>query len=1018
MSFGRWGSHLHPVSHHSGGLTAGALIALLYWGLAHVVPDTALAVHRPPLFAPQAGLALAALLAFGRQLWPGVWLGALLAGADAGLSWPTAAGVATADTLESLLGAWLVQRFAGGADPLRTPAMAFAFVLWGVALAPLLGALLSAATLAASGGIPWEATDAVVLAAWRSRATGILLFAPLFLAWTPAPRPVPALAGWTEGVALVASAALMGALIFTVRFPSEHSEHALASVMVVLVLWAAFRFGLRASTLAAVWLAGLTGWAASRGLGPLVSLGDTDPVFATLHVQAFAWAVGLSSLLPAAALRQICEGTRALVVAGERLQVETEQRQRAELALETNRQRLALVMQSSVDGVWDWDVQAGTLYLSAQWKRQLGYADEELPDGLATLQGNLHPEDRDRVLGELWRFVEAPQGVWQAEFRMRHKDGSDRWVLARATPMLGPDGRATRLLGIHIDLTQRVAAESRLRELGEYNRLLLESAGDGIFGVDAEGCCRFVNEAALTMLGHPREALIGRHIHDVIHHSRPDGSPYPIEDCPMHRSYTERRGFHVATEVLWRGDGTSFPAEYSAFPVQHDGHLSGSVVVFRNITEARALARQMKYLATHDALTGLPNRRDFEHCLSRAIQSARDGNLQHVLCYLDLDQFKLVNDTCGHVAGDQLLRQLGDLLAGQVRRGDTLGRLGGDEFGVLLERCGLVDAMRIAETLRRTVQDFRFVWEGKTFAVGVSIGMVPISATTPSLATALAAADNACYVAKEAGRNRIHVCQPDDQETARRYGEMQWVSRLHDALAEDRFMLRRQPIVPLRSNTTGECFEFLLALREHDGRELPPGAFLPAAERYNLMPAIDRWVVRHALEWLTRSPARLANVSFCTLNLSGTTLGDDEFAAFVQAALRELNVDPRKICFEVTETAAIANLSRAVQLMGRLREHGCSFALDDFGSGMSSFGYLKNLPVDYLKIDGSFVRDVVVDEVDRAMVEAINRVGHVMRLQTIAEHVEGAEHLDAVRRLGVDFAQGFALGVPRPVFAA
>jgi diguanylate cyclase (GGDEF)-like protein/PAS domain S-box-containing protein len=636
----------------------------------------------------------------------------------------------------------------------------------------------------------------------------------------------------------------------------------------------------------------------------------------------------------------------------------------------------------------------------------------------------------DRAIGRHVAHVIHPHGEETdcAVCRAR-KERRDAYITMEPDHPVNPTGRPIEvmlrvmrnesgepvgmLMGMH-DLTRVREAEAKLRRLTEHFLLLLDSAGEGIFGIDAQGRCTFVNPAAISMLGYTREELMGREVHPLIHHTRADGRPYPKDQCPMFHAVLEGKATRTNNEVLWCRNGSSFPADYSAHPIVDEGRIIGAVVVFRNVAEARALARKMDYLATHDSLTGLLNRHAFESRVERALAAARAERQTHTLCFIDLDQFKVINDTCGHVAGDELLRQMGALLHAQLSEGDRLGRLGGDEFGVLIERRPLREALEVVRALLDTIQGLRFVWEDKTFAIGASIGVVTVTAETESLAGALSAADTACYVAKDSGRNRIHVHETGDYELAKRRGEMQWVSRIHDALDEGRFLLRYQPIVALEpERRTGDCYEILLSMRDHTGHVVPPGAFLPAAERFNLMPAIDRWVVGSTLSWLAAHPRQLDRLALCTINLSGTTLSDDTFLGTVMEMLRHSRIPPHKICFEITETAAIANLSQAIHFIQKLTGLGCRFALDDFGSGMSSFAYLRNLPVDFLKIDGNFVREIVGDQVDRAMVEAINQVGHVMNIQTIAEHLESEEILEALREIGIDYGQGFGIGAPR-----
>ena len=434
----------------------------------------------------------------------------------------------------------------------------------------------------------------------------------------------------------------------------------------------------------------------------------------------------------------------------------------------------------------------------------------------------------------------------------------------------------------------------------------------------------------------------------------------------------------------------------------------------KNRNAHRRAQEVIRHLAYHDALTGLVNRVEFENSVRHALRSANEGS-RHGLLYLDLDQFKVINDTCGHVAGDELLRQLAMLLKEPIRESDTLARLGGDEFGVLLAHCTLEQAQSVAERMLHLIRDFRFVWQDKTFAIGASAGLVMIDGSGHTLSDLLRAADMTCYAAKERGRNRVQVYRPDDAELLQRHGEMQWISRLQRALEEDRFVLYSQPIVPLSDADEGtRQVELTLRLRGDDGTLILPGAFIPAAERYSLMPELDRWVVRHAFTHISRhgrsGHARTQGRWF--LNLSGATLSDDAFAGYVREQLRVHELPPGSICFEITETAAIANLSSALEFIGEVKRFGCQVALDDFGAGLSSFSYLKTLRADYLKIDGGFIRDMLEDPMDAAIVRAINSVGHVAGLKTIAEFVETAEIKAELAKIGVDYAQGYGIALP------
>ncbi len=426
---------------------------------------------------------------------------------------------------------------------------------------------------------------------------------------------------------------------------------------------------------------------------------------------------------------------------------------------------------------------------------------------------------------------------------------------------------------------------------------------------------------------------------------------------------------------------------------------------------------RLSYQASHDALTGLPNRREFELRMERALSSAREQNLAHTLCYLDLDQFKVVNDTCGHVAGDELLRQIAALLQARLRDRDTLARLGGDEFGVLLQNCNLEQAQPIAELLQKLVKEYRFAWQDKSFTIGVSIGLVPITAESEGLSNLLGYADAACYTAKDRGRNRVHVYQAEDAELLKRQGEMQWVTRITRALEENRMRLYVQPILPLHPHrATDRHYEMLLRMLDDDGEMVLPMAFIPAAERYNLMTSIDRWVIGAAFSAFHQLfPDAPDDQSLCTINLSGQSLCDEKFLDLIERQFILNKVPYSAICFEITETAAITNLTEAIHFIQTLKAKGCKFSLDDFGSGLSSFTYLKNLPVDFLKIDGAFVKDMESDPMDRAMVESINHIGHVMGLKTIAEFVESEWIHERLKLIGVDYVQGNWLIEPQPL---
>jgi len=555
-----------------------------------------------------------------------------------------------------------------------------------------------------------------------------------------------------------------------------------------------------------------------------------------------------------------------------------------------------------------------------------------------------------------------------------------------------------------------------MRRLNSQMSLLLESTGEGIFGVDNNGDCTFINQSALNMLELDHSEIIGKCTHTLTHHSHPDGSPYPSENCPVYEAFRSGTPCRVQKEVFWRKDGTSFPVEYSAYPIIEDENVLGAVTVFRDVTDSHAMEQRLSFLATHDPLTRLLNRYAFEQQLKQTLEDAHVNKGHHVLCYMDLDQFKIVNDTCGHVAGDAMLQMISKLLQKSLRQSDTLARLGGDEFGLLLENCSLERAEILTTKICEVVKEFRFSWDDKTFAAGVSVGIAAITDETSSIDLVMSAADSACYVAKDMGRNRVHIHMANDEEVAKRQGEMQWISEIQSAIEEGRLYLHRQSIMSLtEAENDKDHFEILLRMHDKEGKDIPPGAFIPAAERYAMMPALDRWVINTTFSWLQGAQKSGKRLGLCAINLSGHSLGDAGLKEYIVDQLSIHDIPAEKVCFEITETAAVSRLDQAIHFIGDMRELGCRFALDDFGTGMSSFAYLKNLPVDFLKIDGSFVKDILEDPVDCGMVESINQIGHLMGLRTIAEYVENDRIRQRLAEIGVDYVQGFGVARPGPL---
>ena len=558
--------------------------------------------------------------------------------------------------------------------------------------------------------------------------------------------------------------------------------------------------------------------------------------------------------------------------------------------------------------------------------------------------------------------------------------------------------RTLKVENEHLQLYQRLEEAQRLGEIGSWeldlvtNRLYWSDEVYRMFEIDQEEFDATF-ESFLDRI-HPddRERVKLKYNHSV-----KTNSPYEI----THR-------------LVLKDGSIKFVNERGKTFYDDNGNAIRSIGTVQDITERKLAERQLSFQATHDALTGLANRREFERRANRLLKSAKESGNDHALCFMDLDQFKVVNDTCGHVAGDELLRQLSQLLQEKVRHRDTLARLGGDEFGILMEHCPLDDAHRVAMTLQKEIQAFCFSWDDKIFKVGVSIGLVSITAATHDLTELLKKVDAACYVAKDKGRNRIHVSRNEDFEVAQRHGEMQWITKINRAIEDNSFCLYGQLICPLDKTKEKYC-EILVRMVDENSGLIVPGSFLPAAERYNMITKIDYWVIENTIAFLTSNPQVLEEITMFNINLSGQSLNDPDFLGFIISLMNESEIDCESVCFEITETAAISNMVVATRFISILKGLGCSFTLDDFGSGLSSFGYLKSLPVDYLKIDGMFVKNIINDPIDYAMVSSINKIGQVMGMKTIAEFVENNEIRDMLTKIGVNYAQGYGISRPQPL---
>jgi len=685
--------------------------------------------------------------------------------------------------------------------------------------------------------------------------------------------------------------------------------------------------------------------------------------------------------------------------------------------LDELQERNELIAMTANDGIWDFDGETKRINLSQRWKNMLGY-DLDDEDVLLDWYHLVHPDDMARVQAKMREHLEGKTPFFESIHRMKHQNGDWRWMSSRAKAVLDSNGRLIRLLGVEVDITERKLYEEALFREKESAQITLQSIGDGVITTDAQCNVEYINPVAEALTGWKVDDGNGRAI-DEIFRGFHEETCEPLEN-PLAVSIRRNRSIKsVRPTLLIRRDGNELYIESTASPIRDGkGNVTGGVLVFHDVSESRELNRRLSYHASHDILTGLVNRREFENRLERALKSAKARETSYALCYLDLDQFKIVNDSCGHSAGDALLGQLGALLKSKIRWRDTLARLGGDEFGILLESCSLDEAMQTAEALRLAIGEFKFMWDERSFRLGVSIGVVPITADNEDVAALLSAADSACAAAKEAGRNRIHSFQENDIDLMRRRREMQWAARINNALEENRFELFRQTIQPLQIDEEGAHYEILLRMRDENGSIIAPGLFIEAAERYGITPNIDRWVIRSAFRWLVSEADERERLVLCSINLSGQSLGDEKFLPFVVDQFQMSGLDATKICFEITETAAIASYSQANRFINALKELGCKFALDDFGTGLSSFGYLKHFPVDFLKIDGSFVKEILHDPIDREMVRSINEIGHLTGKQTIAEFAENEEIITMLRGMGIDYAQGYGVSEPKRVSRA
>lgn len=675
------------------------------------------------------------------------------------------------------------------------------------------------------------------------------------------------------------------------------------------------------------------------------------------------------------------------------------------------------------------------LYANSQFASFVGVDRVDLID--RRLSDLVAPEYADLVAENLRRRLAGAHGAERFEVEMVGLQGQVT-LLELTTSQIDFEGSPALLVtGVEVIPTRklRALASGKIDEIDAGKRaamvapplppppparpplqvFAMESLGEAIVSTDLEGRLAYLNPAAEKMLGVSKSQALGQPLEDVVTLVDQNDRKLlaePVREAVMGGSNPQALSRRAV--LLGKSSGEERAIELAASPLRDDaGALAGAVILLHDVTELRGLHRQMSYQATHDALTGLVNRREFEHRLSEAADTARRGEATHMLCYLDLDRFKIVNDTSGHLAGDSMLREVAKILREAVRDSDTVARLGGDEFGMLLVGCPLDKARQIADDVCRAIAAYRFVWHDRVFNIGVSIGLIEIGREAGSVEQLLAAADSACYVAKKEGAGRVSVYSARDEALARSTGEIQWLQKLQVALKEERFALYFQPIVAAHgTDNEGPSMEVLLRLLDDNGKEISPGEFVAAAERYRLMASVDRWVVQTTLGALARNAFPLARERSLAINISGQTLGDPLFLEFVVECLDQTGVAPDQVCFEISEAAVVGNLEQARRFVGVLHGMGCKFTIDDFGSGVGSFSSLKLLPLDYLKLDGSFIRNLARDSVSQTMVTAMIKLARTLNFKIIAEQVEDSAALDAARKMGVDYVQGFVIARP------
>ncbi len=718
-------------------------------------------------------------------------------------------------------------------------------------------------------------------------------------------------------------------------------------------------------------------------------------------------------------------GRRSILASGSD---ETDHRQ-TRAALARSRESLRLLQRAARSVYWEWEPDSDRLELSGLADELFGFALRRSANSGADFAELIHPEDRPRLRRALIDTLKQGSDL-AIDLRIITPSGQVRWLAERGVVVRNEDGWTRRVIGAAHDISERKIAEEALFQEKEKADVTLASIADGVLRTDARGMIDYINPVAQKLTGWTLAEAYGRpaeEIYRIVDPATGERLPDPLSQCLRQGP----ESILVGDRLLADRDGGRHPVQDSAAQVcDRRGEVIGAVLTFRDLSRLRKIQQEVSRLASHDSLTGLINRRAFVGRLERVLAERQAEGTRHALCHFDLDNFRLVNDTGGQAAGDRLIQQTAALIEANLRDTDLVAHLGGDTFAVLFRDCTPARAHNLAEQIRHAIRGAPFLSEGRTFSCRASIGLVAIGpdpvdpvallrdAGAGGAAALMRDADAACLMAKEKGGDRIHDFQPGDSAVAERFGQMQWVSRINKAFDENRFTLYHQKIVPLQDGGDREAplSELLVRMIDEQGRIVGPGSFIPAAERFGLIAEIDRWVLATALHRLAGNGWADDERRPCfTINISGFSLGASDFLDLVIGEFEATGVDPGQILFEITETAAIADLKRAQRFLSALRSMGCRFILDDFGKGLSSLGYLRSLPLDFLKIDGEFVRNMTVDPIQTALVASIHEIGDVMGLRTIAEFVEDEETLESVRRIGIDYAQGFLLARPEPL---